>query len=91
MRDDLESRTITVAVAPREQHRQRGIRWLRLKVRARSSGKLSESIAPQLIGLKRLDRSNAELPCVNGGSTNPFVNLQLAIQQENEDGPYATE
>jgi len=45
------------------------------EAQATANRKLSESLTPQLIELKRLEKWNGELPQVNGGSTNPFISI----------------
>jgi regulator of protease activity HflC (stomatin/prohibitin superfamily) len=49
---------------------------LRADANALSNRKLSESITPGLLELKRLEKWNGELPYINGGSTNPFISIE---------------
>lgn len=49
---------------------------LRADANATANRKLSESITPSLLELKRLEKWNGELPYINGGSTNPFVSIE---------------
>jgi regulator of protease activity HflC (stomatin/prohibitin superfamily) len=43
---------------------------------AAANRKLSESLTPNLLELKKLEKWNGDLPYINGGSTNPFVSIE---------------
>jgi regulator of protease activity HflC (stomatin/prohibitin superfamily) len=45
------------------------------EAQANANRKLSESITPNLLELKRLEKWDGKLPYINGGSTNPFVSI----------------
>lgn len=55
---------------------------LNADAQATANKKLADSITPQLLELKRLERWDGALPQVNGGSTNPFISLERRQQQQ---------